>query len=631
MTLTLGQNPLPAGPNQLLIHGGTINITGTYPNAGTNTNVINNSIIRADAAGSMAIGGRVSGPVYNSNGLTSFTNTALGILDVTNASASLLINPTSWQNLGSVAAQASGTLNATTSTPTNFSAGTLTGGTWKAISGGTLRIGMPSSVTTNAATIVVDGATSHFYRDSGTTNAIASLSTNSGSLTVGSGQSFAPAIPFTDSGVLIINGTFAPSALTLASGGTLKGSGTISAPITAQSGASVAPGNSPGILNTGNFNLQAGSALEIEIGGLTPGNTATNHDQVNVTGTVTLADNITALRYGGFNPAAGNAFKIINNDGIDAVFGTFNSLPEGASFTSDNVTYFISYIGGDGNDVVLSTQYTVFVVTNPNDSGSGSLRQAIIDANAISGRDQIQFSIPGVGPFAIHPQTALPSITENVIVDATSQPGYSGTPLVELDGDNVLTAASGLQVNSNSALIKGLSIVNWSSAGLIFNGNNNQLQSSYIGVHANGTTAGANVTGVLIQNAASGNTIGGVSSASGNVISGNSGVGVLITGSGTAGNTVLGNYIGTNASGTSLIRNASTNVRIDNARNNVIGGTAAGSRNVIAGSSDNIWILGAGSTGNRVEGNYLGLNAAGDTASARTRLAPGRCQTRPEW
>jgi hypothetical protein len=74
-----------------------------------------------------------------------------------------------------------------------------------------------------------------------------------------------------------------------------------------------------------------------------------------------------------------------------------------------------------------------FLVTNTNDSGPGSFRQAIIDSNAHPATDTIAFAI-GSGPQMISPLHVLPDITNPVIIDATTQPGYAGTPLITLSG-----------------------------------------------------------------------------------------------------------------------------------------------------------------------------------------------------
>jgi hypothetical protein len=78
------------------------------------------------------------------------------------------------------------------------------------------------------------------------------------------------------------------------------------------------------------------------------------------------------------------------------------------------------------------------VVTNTNDDGAGSLRSAILASNATAGLDTIVFDIPGPGVKVINPQTVLPEITDRVIIDGATQPGYAGTPVIMLDGNGLL-------------------------------------------------------------------------------------------------------------------------------------------------------------------------------------------------
>jgi hypothetical protein len=147
-------------------------------------------------------------------------------------------------------------------------------------------------------------------------------------------------------------------AITLAGTFTVGGTLTISA-----AGAVLSPGYSPGIINSGNLSLSAGSNVNIELNGTTPG---TGYDQLNVTGTVSLGNanlNVTT----GFTPAIGNTFTIVNNDGADAVTGIFNELPEATVFYIASNAFRISYVGGDGNDVVLTSVSlcnTVSIPTN---------------------------------------------------------------------------------------------------------------------------------------------------------------------------------------------------------------------------------------------------------------------------
>ena len=111
----------------------------------------------------------------------------------------------------------------------------------------------------------------------------------------------------------------------------------------------VAPGASPGHLGAGPAQFRPGSTFEVEFNGYAP----VDCDRLDVNGTATI-DNAELTVSWGFVPAVGDTFTIIDNDGADAVVGTFNSLPDGASLTAGNVTLQIDYQGGDGNDVVLA-------------------------------------------------------------------------------------------------------------------------------------------------------------------------------------------------------------------------------------------------------------------------------------
>ena len=150
-------------------------------------------------------------------------------------------------------------------------------------------------------------------------------------------------------GALIVNGSIT-SATTVNSGGTFGGSGTARA-VTVNSDGILSPGNSPGILNVqGNLTLTLGATYLVDLNGAAVG---TEYDQTNVTGLVNL-DNATLSLSLAFTPAGATTFKIINNDLGDPVNGTFNGLAEGATFSVGGQTFTISYVGGDGNDVVLN-------------------------------------------------------------------------------------------------------------------------------------------------------------------------------------------------------------------------------------------------------------------------------------
>ena len=154
-----------------------------------------------------------------------------------------------------------------------------------------------------------------------------------------------------DSGRLLVQGSLAgDSDVSVNSDGILGGTGDIAGVVTVNAGGFLAPGTSPGILNTGSVTFDAGSIFSVELDGTTPG---VGYDQLDVTGTVALGGATLDVSRG-FVPDVGQVFTIIENDGVDPVTGTFGGLAEGAVFTVDGRDFAISYVGGDGNDVVLT-------------------------------------------------------------------------------------------------------------------------------------------------------------------------------------------------------------------------------------------------------------------------------------
>lgn len=260
------------------------------------------------------------------------------------------------------------------------------------------------------------------------------------------------------------------------------------------------------------------------------------------------------------------------------------------------------------------------LVSNTNSSGNGSLAAAITAANNAPGADVIQFAISGAGVHTILVTSALPTITDAVMIDGTTQSGAncgttglaSATLLIELRGTGSFT---GLVLNASNSSIRGLVINSFSDAGIIVSGNGNTIACNQIGTNVAGTAALPNGSdGVRITG--SGNTIGGATLGNGNLISGNAANGVQISGAGAAGNTLAGNYIGTDLTGAVALPNAFSGVFITaGATNNVIGGTTSATRNVISGNSAlGIDLSGANTTGNKLQGNYIGTTATGDAA-----------------
>lgn len=171
-------------------------------------------------------------------------------------------------------------------------------------------------------------------------------------------------------GRLLINGTQAGSSVTVATGATLGGSGTVGA-VTANG--TLEPGDGPGILRAGNVTFASTGTYRVELNGTAVG---TGYDQLLVTGTVALG-NATLNATLGFSSTGGTQYIILSNDGTDAVTGTFNGLAEGASVTLGGRNFTISYRGGDGNDVVLTDASTPTTTTLTSSAANSVFGQSV--------------------------------------------------------------------------------------------------------------------------------------------------------------------------------------------------------------------------------------------------------------
>ncbi len=350
------------------------------------------------------------------------------------------------------------------------------------------------------------------------------------------------------------------------------------------------------------------------------------------------------------NASSGTAVAVTDRVGgevpasVDAGDGstTLAALTVGA-VTPQSIT---SVVLGASNITGVEFGYSYNVIVNKNNTGQGSLRQFLLNANALSntglaqsgltaGIDNAVFMLadgtarPGLtasyatqftaGIASITLASELPTISDPVILDASLQPGYSSVPMIELNGNAVVTTA-GLTITAGSSTVRGFIInritgVTGKGINLITNGGNT-ITGNYLGTNAAGTAASANgQRGISITSA--NNTIGGITAAARNIISGNAHSGVYFAAATATGNIVQGNYIGTNVAGTAAIPNIYGVYLLTGATNNTIGGTAAGARNVISGNTNNgVVIHGAATTGNIVQGNYIGTDAAGTAALA---------------
>lgn len=164
--------------------------------------------------------------------------------------------------------------------------------------------------------------------------------------------------------------------------------------------------------------------------------------------------------------------------------------------------------------------------------------------------------------------------------------------------------------NASGALIAENQIVGSDQHGVHIEGAqaiSNTVQGNHIGISLDGTTALANQNGIRIHGAPDNSVLE-------NVIAGNTQHGIWVSGNGT-GNTLKGNRIGTNSAGNAVIPNGGDGIRIDGAPETTIGGSTANERNVISGNAGNgIHILASGAVSTTVTGNFIGVNAAGNTA-----------------
>jgi CSLREA domain-containing protein len=276
----------------------------------------------------------------------------------------------------------------------------------------------------------------------------------------------------------------------------------------------------------------------------------------------------------------------------------------------------------------LAATYTV---TTTADSGGGSLRAAINSVNSTPGTDTINFNIPGGGVHTIYPQTPLPEITAPVIINGTSQPGYSGAPLIELNGSqawSVTGVADGLVVSGGSSTIRGLALNRFSGSAIkLMTGGGSTVIACYIGTDASGMSAPSTDfqrNGVMIESSAN-NTIGGTAAGAGNVISGYYLSGLVVTGLGSTGNKIQGNKIGTNAAGTAALPSRRgilvTAMEFTGdmpiyqpSSSTLIGGTVAGARNLISGNSEHGILIDKKAYNTTIQGNWIGTDITGNSA-----------------
>jgi hypothetical protein len=259
----------------------------------------------------------------------------------------IALTASNWTNNGIVQALNGGTLSATT--PTNYASGTLTGGTWQVFAGSTLRVAMSSGIVTNAAAILVDGAISNFYADSGTTDALANFTgngapaaftiqngrsltiagalSNMGNVTVGSSSALNTGGAYTQAGgtTTLNGGSLTAGGLVDIQGGILSGSGTINGSVRNAGQIDVGGAMAAGLLTiNGDYTQTAAGVLNIEIGGTRPG---VDYDRLAISGTATLDGTLNVSLIDPFVPASGATFQILTFGSSSGMFAFPNIDP----------------------------------------------------------------------------------------------------------------------------------------------------------------------------------------------------------------------------------------------------------------------------------------------------------------
>ncbi len=259
--------------------------------------------------------------------------------------------------------------------------------------------------------------------------------------------------------------------------------------------------------------------------------------------------------------------------------------------------------------VVMPPAQTLYV-RNTNDSGPESLRAAIDQANNLPDVPvTIAFDIPGGGVRTINLLNALPPVTSpHVTIDATTQTGFSGTPLIQLNGAPLGPSGVGLMLWGGGTVVRGLVVNRFGSVGIQVNSSDNALFGNFVGTNPAGTAALPNGFGMTVVGMH--NRIGGPGVGEGNLLAGNqqNGIGLFAGGMPSGENLIQGNFIGTDVTGHLKLPNKNFGVGLSSP-NNVVGGTGAGEGNVISGNqNEGISVF---REGNRIQGNLIGTDASG--------------------
>jgi hypothetical protein len=307
-----------------------------------------------------------------------------------------------------------------------------------------------------------------------------------------------------------------------------------------------------------------------------------------------------------------------------------------ATDANDNTSEFSACASLDANA-------STFTVTNTLDSGAGSLRKAILDANAHAGGDRIFFNIPGAGPHVIpHGATELPNITDTVDIDGFTQPGASpnsapsgNNAVHKLHLQGALLFAHAFRITSHSTRIRGLSLTGYDGESCISIGTSTEpapgtvLVGNLLGIAPDGVVKGCSGIGIRVLSGLN-FRIGGNAPADRNVISASgvdatAGGNIVVTAEQASSGLILGNLIGTNPSGSAAVVNPRNGIHIIGQAGPIeIGGRNAVSQNRIVGQNKTaIQITGNNASGITIEGNSIDQSGAVGIDLAAAPLGDG--------
>jgi len=283
--------------------------------------------------------------------------------------------------------------------------------------------------------------------------------------------------------------------------------------------------------------------------------------------------------------------------------------------------------------VCFNIKANIFTVTNTNDSGIGSLREAIDYAIFTSGTHTIAFNIPTsdtgynvtTGVWTIHPLTTYSYITSgNITIDGSTQTTNQGDtnplgPEIELDGSNNTIDYAFSVINVSNIHFKKLCIKDFTIGIQIFGSSstNCSITGCYIGIDATSVDTSGNYIGIEIIGGPSNIIIGGITADEKNIVSGNEHIGIRLVDA--SNNFVIGNYVGLDRTGMIAMGNYD-GISIEGAAmHNIVGGNNTGEKNIIAGNyAYGIPVFGAGCNYNEIIGNYIGVDVTGNNAVPNT-------------